>query len=277
MGFDRGIIFTLYCKEKYGINLETTATLGRQCVSENPHVIKKIQSYLKKEIDSKALFSSGYLEEPLKALGAKRVDSFDYSDYENATYLHDMNKPIPDSFKGQYSLVIDGGTLEHIFNFPTALHNAMEMLEIGGTLILGTPTANYCGHGLYQFSPELFFSILQPKNGFELQLVTYATVFPSRAAKFYSLPSPASIGRRLRVYTLIETDLFICAKKISQTPEELTMQQSDYENITWTSSGSEKNHPLLKKIYHILPPLLARFSLHVFNIARFLKMRKRII
>ncbi|GHV03646.1 hypothetical protein AGMMS50229_03290 [Campylobacterota bacterium] len=43
----------------------------------------------------------------------------------------------------------------------------MELVKTGGHLILGTPIDNYYGHGFYQFSPELFFSLLDRDNGFD--------------------------------------------------------------------------------------------------------------
>ena len=79
-----------------------------------------------------------------------------------------MNKEVPPSLKGQYSMVLDGGTLEHVFNFPVAIKNCMEMLRVGGHYIGITPTNNFMGHGFYQFSPELYCSIFTRENGFEL-------------------------------------------------------------------------------------------------------------
>ena len=62
---------------------------------------------------------------------------------------------------GQFDVVYDGGTLEHVFNFPVALRNAMELLRPGGRLFtIHTCANNLCGHGFYQFSRELFYRTL---------------------------------------------------------------------------------------------------------------------
>src|ERR1700730_13487312 len=45
----------------------------------------------------------------LDILGASKVESFDNSDYENATYVADLNLPL-DKF-GEYDTVFDGGIL----------------------------------------------------------------------------------------------------------------------------------------------------------------------
>ncbi len=36
--------------------------------------------------------------------------------------------------------MVDGGTLEHIFNVPVALKSYMEMVRVGGHLILVCPS-----------------------------------------------------------------------------------------------------------------------------------------
>jgi len=58
-----------------------------------------------------------YSEPFLKTLGAGEIDTFDASDYEGASQVWDMNLPISEDFKEKYSLMIDSGSLEHIFNF----------------------------------------------------------------------------------------------------------------------------------------------------------------
>ena len=57
-----------------------------------------------------------------EALGFDTVHSFDYSDYEGATSLLDLNSGVvPDSAVGQYDVVFDSGTIEHVFYVPNSL------------------------------------------------------------------------------------------------------------------------------------------------------------
>ena len=58
--------------------------------------------------------------------GASEVASIDMSDYQGSSIVHDMNMPLAESHPDlgeQFDLVIDGGTLEHVFNFPVAVAN----------------------------------------------------------------------------------------------------------------------------------------------------------
>lgn len=60
--------------------------------------------------------------------GVEKVSALDFSDYEGADILLDLNTGLlEEAYKGQYDLVIDGGTLEHIFNQYNAI-NVMNAL-----------------------------------------------------------------------------------------------------------------------------------------------------
>jgi len=115
-------------------------------------------------------FGVGYNGDDLfRLLGAGQVDSMDYSNFEGASIIHDLNHPMPPLYDEQYDVVIDGGTLEHVFNFPVAIHNAMRAVKIGGRLFIFQMANNFCGHGFYCLSPELFYRLLTPKYGFQVE------------------------------------------------------------------------------------------------------------
>ncbi|MFH1851420.1 MAG: class I SAM-dependent methyltransferase [Candidatus Neomarinimicrobiota bacterium] len=92
-----------------------------------------------------------------KAMGFQAVESCDVSDYEGADHVLDLNLPVPEKFHNSYDVIVDGGTLEHIFNLPQVLKNIFSMLKPGGRIIHLTPSSNFVDHGFYMFSPTLFF------------------------------------------------------------------------------------------------------------------------
>jgi len=61
-------------------------------------------------------------------LGIEDFEYIDFSDYEGATVLHDMNKPISQELENRYDTLIDIGSLEHMYNIPTALENYMRLV-----------------------------------------------------------------------------------------------------------------------------------------------------
>jgi hypothetical protein len=133
--------------------------------------------------------------------------------------------------------VIDGGTLEHIFNYPVAIKNCMEMVQPGGHLLLMTPANNFMGHGFYQFSPELFFRIFSEENGFELRRAIFAETDPD--AQWYEIVDPAKARRRVELINRRPAYLLIQARKLRQVPVlATTPQQSDY-TILWDNPAGK--------------------------------------
>src|ERR1700756_3634019 len=73
-----------------------------------------------------------YMDHLFRAMGASCVDAMDASDFEGATILQDLNEPLAAHLRCKYDAVVDGGTLEHVFNVPTAFKNVMDALKVGG-------------------------------------------------------------------------------------------------------------------------------------------------
>ncbi len=96
-------------------------------------------------------------DEPfLQWLGFSEVDSCDVSNYERPTFLYDLNHAASGltAWRGcYYDVVLDGGTLEHIFHLPNALANVHDLLKVGGRVIHVNGVSNWVEHGFYSFSP----------------------------------------------------------------------------------------------------------------------------
>lgn len=107
---------------------------------------------------------SGYSEDLLKAIGCTSVSSLDYSDFEGADMIWNMNTSVKDSkqsshLTNKYNLILDYGTTEHVFNATQSIANSTMMLKIGGRLNLILPVCGSLDHGMYQFSPNWFYSM----------------------------------------------------------------------------------------------------------------------
>lgn len=249
MGIDiNGARFLCYATKTLGVNLARTATIGRQGLFSRRRDIslrREMKSMLESfgyEVDDDQIESifdqnNGYAENFLTYLGAKEVHSIDYSAYEGASHLHDMNRELPNRFKEQYTAVLDGGSLEHIFNFPVAIKNCMEMVRIGGHYLAITPANNFFGHGFYQFSPELYFTVLSRENGFEL--ISLIAFEDRPKSIWYSVKSPREVRGRVTLSNTVPVFLLVVARKLARTSIfETTPQQSDYVSIWHEKSAS---------------------------------------
>ena len=171
--------------------------------------------------------------------GAKGVESFDNSDFEGANHIEDMNKPLRNTYR-PYDTIIDFGCLEHIFNAPQAFKNVSELCCEGGQILHMLPANNLCGHGFWQFSPELFFSLYSQENGYCDTEVFLADI--SQEKIWHQVSRPQN-GQRLeldcwaRLYVL-------CRTRRGATFSQENVQQSDY-TVVWASKSAESSSEVI--------------------------------
>ncbi len=188
--------------------------------------------------NDKQLIFGGYAEAFFHEwLGARETIALEASDYEGASRIHDLNLPVPEAWNESFDLVIDAGTLEHVFNFPIAVESCLRMVKTGGTIFWSMPANNYCGHGFYQFSPELIYRIFSRESGVQVkQLLLFTHPFPgaelSSRMKFYFMRDPDELRSRAAFINGAPTGLLVEAQKWRKLPLFGTFpQQSDYARV----------------------------------------------
>lgn len=93
-----------------------------------------------------------------RLLGFSEVRSCDFSDWEGADVLLDLNGEVPEALAGRFDVVFEAGTIQHVFHLPNVLRNVHRLLKTGGRVIHGmAPSSNHVDHGFYMFSPTLFW------------------------------------------------------------------------------------------------------------------------
>ena len=239
-----------FSKKVLGLSFEKTLMLGRLSLHASKSDIEScIKKYNSPELLqlSQVTWSDGYAEPLFKILGAKSVDSIDNSDYEKATIIHNMNLPMGKSLHSKFTCIVDGGTLEHVFNLPTAIKNCTDFLEVGGHFIGISPANNQMGHGFYQFSPELFYRIFSHENGFEV-IKMFVTTTDGKGG-WYEVSDPKNVNSRVMLVNDVALNLVVIAKKIEER-EVFKMgypQQSDYQSVWNVASSIKINTPLAKE------------------------------
>ena len=267
MGLNFNPAAMLIKAKKNGVSFDNILTLGRQTLYISPKKIRQLarENYIK--IDSSDFVFDSADEFFKHFLETKTVTALDYSDYEGCDIVHDMNFPINSELYEKFDVIIDGGTLEHVFNFPTAIKNCMELVKKGGSVFIFTVCNNHTGHGFYQFSPELFFRIFERSNGFSIQDVLIDVhPFPGGeltvSKSVYSVIDPIKVKQRVGLVSKSPAVIMVHAiKHENKSIFSKYPLQSDYaaifkKTVSPPNSNQEKlgflRH-LLKFIYKILP------------------------
>ena len=168
-----------------------------------------------------------YAEPFFRRLGAASVDSLDASDFEGATIIADLNRPLPQSLRRRFSAVFDGGTLEHVFDIATAMRSCLDLVEEGGHYIGSSPANNWPGHAFYQFSPELVYRMLSPQTGYQMRAAFVVEL--RRNQRWYAIPDPDSVGARVFWTNRHRTQLMVVAHRVELLDlSDFVPQQSDY-------------------------------------------------
>ncbi|MBA3494897.1 MAG: hypothetical protein H0T87_12485 [Gammaproteobacteria bacterium] len=250
MGLDIHAARLLLYARGLGVSYRETAMVGRQTLHLSSRELHKLLGQFGYPVTVAAvndLFfrNQGFAEPLFHLLGAERIRSLDASDYEHATDIVDLNAPIDESYKNQFSVLIDSGSLEHVFNFPVAIKSCMQMVEPGGHFIGVVPGNNFLGHGFYQFSPELFYRIFTQANGFA---VIKMFVFEDRAgATWFEVADPDRVKRRVELTNSRPTYLAVIAKKVRGAEIFATgVYQSDY--VTLWKHDANPAEAYLKKL-----------------------------
>ena len=266
-----GALFLAYAKS-LGVDFRRTMMIGRQNLYLTHEEMAYALGAFGQRPDADVLTeicdgSAGFSDNLLRHLGARDVHALDYSSYQSPTHIHDMNEPVIESMNEQYTVVLDGGSLEHVFNFPVAIRNCMEMLAVGGHYLAITPANNFFGHGFYQFSPELYFTVLSQENGYHVErMIAFEEV---ERPTWYTVKSPREAGGRVTLSNAKPVYLLVIARRVAKIPIfQKPPVQSDYAAL-WNAAtvearepkaGTSSNRPLpirLAKV--ILPVELRRF------------------
>jgi hypothetical protein len=263
-----------------GLSFDTTLTVGHQALFLHPAETRTLNRLYKERFPdsvNEALVnyvfgdpSDQFLRD---FLGVKSLTILDYSQYEGANLIQDLNEPVTRDLWNRFDAIIDGGSLEHVFNFPNAISSLMKMLKVGGSIFIACPANNLCGHGFYQFSPELMFRVFSKENGFQLQRIFFSkAMFHSvertpHPGVIYEIVDPMLAGGRVGLISKRPVVMRVEAKKLSDRELfKVPPLQSDYL-VVWSGEGIRKEdgtvRRFLRKLMARLPSRVNRMLLGV--------------
>jgi SAM-dependent methyltransferase len=97
-------------------------------------------------------------------MGSGRYESIDANG--KASILADLNWPL-EPHPGQFDLIVDGGTSEHVFNVAQCWATIHSLCKPGGFIFFEKPHDGYREHGFFNFQGT-FFHDVAATNSYEL-------------------------------------------------------------------------------------------------------------
>jgi hypothetical protein len=179
----------------------------------------------------------GYLSDVFlfRSLGFSEVKSLDFSDYEGADHIFDLNQPNPlPDLVNAFDFILDGGTLEHVFHLPNALKAVSKMVRVDGRICHISPSRNHIDHGFYMFSPTLFWDYYHANrldmNRFQMLRHNPAQTYPVNIYQYQS-------GCLDRVsYGGLDNAMYVIhcvVTKTAQSTDDAIPQQFSYQEKAW--------------------------------------------
>lgn len=171
--------------------------LGRQKLHMKPRrmlrFLKSLRAMGIATTEPEITQEDGFSETLFTRLGYPPMEAMDFTAAEGAEHIHDLNQPCPDHLRGQFDLVIDGGTTEHIFHIGTALDTCHALLAPGGVMMSFVSCDGWFGHGFFQTGPDVPWRYWHHARGYEMLEVA---VIPRRLpGQITAIPDPTGRPR----------------------------------------------------------------------------------
>ena len=137
--------------------------------------------------------ADGFTETFFQRIGYPVIEAMDFTAQEGAQHLHDLNLPLRRELHGQFDVVIDGGTTEHIFHIGTALDTCHHLLKPGGIMLSFIAADGWFGHGFFQTGPDVPWRYWHHARGYEMLEVSLAP--RKNPARLITVPDPTGRPR----------------------------------------------------------------------------------
>jgi len=135
----------------------------------------------------------------------RSMTAIDFDGTEQALKL-DLNNPI--DLQRQFDIVLNLGTVEHVFNVAQAFKTIHDHTRPGGLMVHGLPFAGWVDHGFYSFNPTFYWD-LAAANGYPVVAAIYAEVSPVKLVllptreRILEMARDGQIGKNALIYAVL--------------------------------------------------------------------------
>lgn len=192
-------------------------------------------------------------------MGIQDYWDLDKYDRDRPLILHDLNQPVPAEFEQKFNLIVDGGTIEHIFDVRQVMENIVRMCRESGWIIHLSPASNLMDHGFYSFSPSFFYDFYQA-NGFADMICYILQVNPNNYFEYASY-FEYTYGMNMTQWLVPGRQVLVCfaARKVQHEMAVQTPTQAMYKAVNESAPLPPVRARLLYRLILNVRPLLGPF------------------
>ena len=159
-----------------------------------------------------------------RLLGVASVRALDYSAYEGADIIHDLGDPIPKHLENFADFILDGSTLDNMFNPAQGLMNIAQLLKPGGRVIsVNMASAHYAPYSI--FTPFWFLDYFAANDFADYQVIQTVS-YPNGHLQTIMASRAAEIGDTLP--TNLVSGVFVFAEKGETSTWNVRPEQRHY-------------------------------------------------
>jgi hypothetical protein len=202
--------------------------------------------------------------ELFRLLDVTKILALDHSDYEGAEIVHDLTKPIPENLRASADFILDGSTLDNVFDPAMVISNFAEMLRPGGRLITTNMFSNH--YEPYVIIPPLWYLDYFTVNGFsdcKVYILAYgASEIDGSAADVFTIDLDALLAHPDRVVSSFTSPhmmatIVVAEKGAGSTSDKRPSQQHYRSEADWAAYKEKlvriKNSPRPHSVRSLKP------------------------
>jgi hypothetical protein len=158
-----------------------------------------------------------------RLLGVEHMMALDHTAYEGAGIIHNLNLAIPENLDSIADFILDGSTLDNLFNPAMGLMNIARMLKPGGRLI--SVNMGSAHRGPYTIPTPFWFLDYFAVNAFT-DCRAYLTLHGDHSQSVLIADPAATVGQTLP--SGLEAGIFIFAEKGQHSTWDRMPDQRQY-------------------------------------------------
>lgn len=223
------------------------ATLGRQHTYLTPREVDELATRHNYTLSPAeialhrhpALAEQGFISDDslYGRLGFESSVRIDCSSYEAPDEIVDLNElETPSHLNAAFDVVLDSGTIEHVFEVPNALRQCCQLVKPGGRIIHITPASNCVDHGFFSISPTLYADFYAASK-FEINNVLLCRLPSGWERSPWEVYDYLAAGRQSLPLGRLDGRVWFTCAIVTRTPEsEPAVPQQSFYVSTWSES-----------------------------------------